>query len=392
MERRRVAIIHPRLKRGGSEARALWAIDALRGSYDVTLVTWGEVDFPSLNAYYGTQLSRADVAVLRAPLPPLLRSTVRFAALRGHLFQRFCQKIAGRFDLMVSAYNPMDFGVPGVQFVADFSFDDGMRRELDGTERGLGRIVYGANPLRKSYLLLCSAISPSGPERWGSNLTVANSEWSRGIMVERYGVKARTVYPPVLGQFPEVPFEERENGCVCLGRLVPEKGINVVIEVLGRVRQRNHDVHLHILGGGDTAYAGSLRDLQAKNRDWVFLEGWVGGEEKARMITGHRFGISGREDEPFGIAVAEMVKGGCIVFVPDGGGQVEIVDHPSLVFDDEDEAVDKICNVLEDTSLQRDLGAHLAQGVDRFSVEAFQEGIQEVVRDFFKGVAGLNTS
>ena len=60
---------------------------------------------------------------------------------------------------MVSAYNPMDFGVPAVQFVADFSFDYGMRRELDGTERGLGRIVYGANPLRKSYLLLCSAIS-----------------------------------------------------------------------------------------------------------------------------------------------------------------------------------------------------------------------------------------
>ena len=109
------------------------------------------------------------------------------------------------------------------------------------------------------------------------------------------------------------------------------------------------------------------------------------------MVTGHRFGISGRANEPFGIAVAEMVKAGCIVFVANGGGQVEIVDHPSLIFDDEDEAVDKICNVLEDTSLQRRLGKHLTQGVDRFSVEAFQEGIQEVVRDFFTGVAGLDT-
>jgi len=391
MERRKVAVIHPRLGRGGSEARALWAIDALKGSYDVTLVTSGEVDFASLNAYYGTQLSLGDVTVLRAPLPPLLRSTGRFEALRGHLFQRFCQRIASRFDLMVSAYNPMDFGVPAVQFVADFSFDDGMRRELDGTERGLGRIVYGANPLRKSYFLLCSAISPSGPERWGSNLTVANSEWSRRIMDKRYGVKARTVYPPVLGQFPEVPFEERENGFVCLGRLVPEKRMDVVIEVLRRVRQRGHDVHLHILGGGDTAYVESLRDLQAKYRDWVFMEGWVGGEEKARMVTGHRFGISGRANEPFGIAVAEMVKAGCTVFVPNGGGQVEIVNHPGLIFDDEDEAVDKICGVLEDTSLQRDLEVHLAQGVDRFSVEAFQKGIREVVVDFFQGVAGPST-
>jgi glycosyltransferase involved in cell wall biosynthesis len=157
-----------------------------------------------------------------------------------------------------------------------------------------------------------------------------------------------------------------------------------VIEVLRRVRQRGNDVHLHILGGGDTAYVESLRDLQAKNRDWVFLEGWVGGAEKARMVTGHRFGISGRKNEPFGIAVAEMVKAGCIVFVPNGGGQVEIVDHPSLVFDDEDEAVDKICSVLEDTSLRPDLRAHLAQGMDKFSVEAFQEGVRQTVKEFFE--------
>ena len=381
-ERRSIAIIYPRLGRGGSEARALWAIDALKGSYDVTLVTAGEADFASLNAYYGTQLSPGDVPVLRAPLPPLLRDTGRFSALRGHLFQRFCQKIASKFDLMINAYNPMDFGVPGVQFIADFSFDDEMRRELDSAGRGIRRIVYGANPLRKLYLFLCSAISPNGPERWRHNLTVANSEWTQSIVARRYGLEARIVYPPVLGQFADVPIGERENGFVCLGRLVSEKRMDVVIEVLHRVRQRGHDVHLHIMGGGENAYVESLRDLAA-DRDWVFLEGWVGGEEKARMMTSHRFGINGRLNEPFGIAVAEMVKAGCTVFVPSGGGQVDIVNHPSLIFDDEDSAVDKICNVLENPSLQNSLGKHLAQRMDRFSVEAFQNGVQEVVRDFF---------
>ena len=361
---------------------ALWAIEALKGSYNVTLVTMGDVDFTSLNAYYGTQLSPEDVPVIRAPLPPPLRNAGRFSALQGHLFQRFCQKIASRFDLMISAYSPMDFGVPGVQFVADFSFDDVMRRELDGADRGIGRIVYGANPLRMLYLFLCSAISPSGPERWRRNLTIANSEWSQRIITQRYGLETRILYPPVLGQFPDAPIGERENGFVCLGRLVSEKRMDVVIEVLDRVRQRGHDVHLHIMGGGESGYVESLRALSA-DRDWVFLEGWVGGEEKARMMTRHRFGISGRVNEPFGIAVAELVKGGCIVFVPNGGGQVEIVDHPSLIFDDEDEAADKICSVLENTSLQKSLGKHLDQMMDQFSVEAFQNGVEEVVRDFF---------
>ena len=99
-------------------------------------------------------------------------------------------------------------------------------------------------------------------------------------MDERYGVKARTVYPPVLDEFPELSFGKRENGFVYLGRLMPEKRMDVVIEVLRRVRQRGHDVHLHILGGGDTTYAGSFRDLQAKNRDWLFLEGWVAARKR----------------------------------------------------------------------------------------------------------------
>jgi len=363
---------------------ALWTLAALKDDYEVSLITSGRVDIQRLNEFYGTSLAPEEFSVLQVPLPFGLRKTTKFAALRGRFIQRYCQRVASSFDLMISAYNPVDFGVPGIQFIADFSFDDGIRRELDGTGRGLSRLVYGANPLRRLYLRLCSAISPVGPERWSGNLTVANSEWSRRIMDERFGVKARTVYPPVLGDFPQVGFAERENGFVCVGRLVPEKRIDVVIEVLRLVRQRGHDVHLHILGGGDTAYVKSLQGLQAQNRDWVSLEGWVGGEQKARLITNHRFGISGRKDEPFGIAVAEMVKAGCIVFVPNGGGQVETVDHASLVFDDDNEAVDKICRVLEDTSLQNDLTAHLAQGMDRFSVEAFQEGIRQTVSEFFE--------
>ena len=63
------------------------------------------------------------------------------------------------------------------------------------------------------------------------------------------------------------------------------------------------------------------------------------------------------------------------MFVPGGGGQVEIVENSSLLFDDENEAVDKICLVPEDTSLRNDLRAHLAQGMHRFYVEAFQEGL-----------------
>ena len=382
MRRSRIAVVHPLLGKGGSESCALWAIEALKQSYEITLVTTGTVDLPGLNAYYGTHLLPENITILRAPLPPPLHHTTRFAALRGSLLQRFCQTISGQFDLMLSTYGPMDFGVPGVQLIADFSFDDELRQESEGPMQGVRRFIYGTNLLRTGYLRICSTISPNGPDHWRNNLTVANSEWSQRMMTQHYGVESRIVYPPVSNKFSGLDFCKRTNGFVCLGRVAPEKRIEFSIEILAGVRQRGHDIHLHILGGGnDAGYNMILANLQEQNSEWISFEGWVSGDLKASMLTSHRFGISSRPHEAFGIAVSEMVNAGCIVFVPNGGGQVEIVNHPSLTYQDEDDAVAKICRVLDDSSLQADLVYHLSQGADRFSAKAFQQGILEVVAE-----------
>ncbi len=49
------------------------------------------------------------------------------------------------------------------------------------------------------------------------------------------------------------------------------------------------------------------------------------------------------------MAPAELARAGCIVWVPRGGGQMEIVgDEPALMYDSEDDAVAKIVRTLED--------------------------------------------
>lgn len=202
-------------------------------------------------------------------------------------------------------------------------------------------------------------------------------------MRQRYGLEARTLYPPVADGFPSIPYSERENGFLCIGRLAPEKRMDTVIDILSRVRRRGHDIHLHILGGSaDSQYARALKKLRRTHQEWVFLEGAVFGERKKELIAKHRFGISGRTNEPFGIAVAEMVKAGCIVFTPNGGGQVEIVDHPHLVYSDVGDAALKIERVLESAPMQTHLREHLANGSQRFSIENFQKGIRVAVDDF----------
>ena len=123
----RAAILHPELRGGaGSEATAVWLAQAIGEVCRVTLVSMGPVDLPKLNGIYGTSLSAARTETVSIPIPRGLEC--RFDALRSYRLGRWAKKNACGFDLMISSYNVMDFGKRGIQFIADFSFDDGLRR------------------------------------------------------------------------------------------------------------------------------------------------------------------------------------------------------------------------------------------------------------------------
>jgi glycosyltransferase involved in cell wall biosynthesis len=279
--------------------------------------------------------------------------------------------------------------------IADLSFVEEWRFSLHPGVRSWQAWWYGPSWLRRAYLRLCDWVSPVSNEGWKRNVTLSNSEWTAQRIRQKYGLESQVLYPPVEGNFPSVPFGERENGFVCLGRITPEKRVDAIINILSRVRERGHNVHLHILGGFDaSSYALKVKALAEQNQAWVRLEGWAVGDAKKRLLTCHRYGIHARENEPFGIAVAEMVDAGCIVFVPSGGGQVEIVNHPALLFEDESDAADKIEAVLTDPRRQELLRHHLQQNRARFSPGSFQSQIVRVVMDFLNEakIAACNCS
>jgi len=373
----RVAVVHPRLVAGGgSEACAMWTLQALQDESRLTLVTMGRPDLGSMNRKYGTTVDPNKIEGRFLRLVPGTRK--RFDALRGFPLVRYCRRHARDFDVMISVYNVMDFGVAGIQRIADFSFDDALRRELHSAGGG----SHKASPMRSLYLGLARALAGSRGDGWKRNVTVANSEWTRDLLRERFGVASSVVYPPVSGDFPAVPWSEREDGFVVVGRLAPEKGIRRVIEILGDVR-RERPVHLHIVGRrGRTGPAREIEALCRRNRDWVHLEGEIYGPEKAEFLARHKYGISGCRNEAFGIAVAEMVKAGLIVWVPDGGGQKEIVDHPGLVYSGRGHATALILTALGDPEAEAVLRYHLEARADLFSSGRFVEEMRVVVRGF----------
>jgi len=111
------------------------------------------------------------------------------------------------------------------------------------------------------------------------------------------------------------------NTIVVVSRLVPDKGVDVLIEAIAEIRSRGFEVKLRIIGDGHIAH--ELRDLSIKKgvSDHVDFLGIVQGDNlNARLNECEIMVVPSRWEEPFGIVALEGLAAGCVVVVTDGGG------------------------------------------------------------------------
>lgn len=390
----KVAIVHGRLGHGGSEAAVMWGMEALKHDFSVSVVTAGEVDLPELNRFYGTNLTSDDFIVRSIKMPATLSHLRAGDAIRGAFFARAVHSIVAEYDVLISAYGPSDFGVPAIQYVQDFHWDETLRRQFDPPPNGTRSWFHKYRWLRRLYLRLCSSVSYSSGRNVfsGDDVMVAVSQWIGARLYDRRGAFASVLYPAVIGTFVDVPHQSRRNDFVCIGRISPQKRIERMIRIIEKVRSRGHDVRLRIIGPLDhSPYSRTIASLARRYPEWALLEGRRAADEKAQIMAECRYGLHGREGEAFGIAVAEMVKAGCVTFAPVEGGQAEIVDHQALLYRDDDDAVEKIIAVLKNDSLRADLSHHLRRQAEKFSAEDFMVGLRETVESFLSASRGKAT-
>ena len=379
----RILDAHPGLGSGGSEARVMWGIKALRGVGEVFVATGRPFDLDRLNHHCETSVRPDDFHPVVTP-QWLRRLVGHTDALRGAAFGRYLRGMARDADVCISAYNVMDFGKPAIQFIADFSFDDALRREFDPSPPGARAWAHRPGWLRRMYLGLARLIAGRSGYDGRDDWITANSQFTADVLQRRRGIVCHSVlYPPVVCDAPEVPWAQRENGFVCLGRISAEKRIERVIDIVARVRALGHDVHLHIIGPiGEDAYGRMIAAKIAEHADWCFAAGSKRGREKFQLLAKHKWAIHGREGEAFGIAIAEQVRSGCVPFVPQIGGPAEIVGEPSLCYHDEADAAAKIDALLRDDARQAQVRAHLAERAKLFTTERFMAEFRQLVLDF----------
>lgn len=386
-----VAIVHPRMGRGGSEAVVMWAAEALKHDFDVSVITSNTIDLASFNSFYGTTVGEHEVAFRKVPMPRTLSKLRCGAAIRGAFFQRGICQIAHEYDVLFSAYNFCDCGLPAIHFL-DLSWDEELRNHLVPQPTGFEGVFHRIAFVRAAYLWLVRRIARhTGRNLFGNgDLLLANSNWVASVIERRHGFKCDFLYPPVPGACADKPFGDRNDEFVCLGRISEEKRIERIISILSKVRARGYNNRLRIIGGfGANIYSHAIK-LLVRDLPWVVLEGAISDRRKLEILGASRYGIHGAEGEAFGIAVAEMVRAGCITFACVTGGPAEILDHPALLYHDEDDAAEKIIAVLNNDSLREDLSLHLRRQGAKFSAENFMAGLHNAVERFieFRDSAG----
>ena len=359
---------------GGGNGVGAWMLEALREDYELSVLTWEPFAPQAIDRFYGTALAGAGItthgvaAWLRRSLDAI---PLPLSLLKTSLLLRRAKRMAAGFDVLLSANNEADFGRPGIQYI-HFPWGYQPRPPVDLR-------WYHPRVLRSLYYRLCVAIAGFSFDSMRANVSLVNSAWTGGMMQRRHGVAGRTLHPPVPGDFPDVPWAAREPGFLCIGRIAPEKEVERVVEILAAVREVVPDVHLHIVGTpGPPAYCARIRRLAERHGGWISLNESLPRADLVRLIAGHRFGIHGMREEHFGIGIAEMVRAGCVVWVPDGGGQVEIVSDARLRYASVEDAAKKILRVLQDPAELAAVRADLAARRDLFSTERFAREIRAI--------------
>ncbi|GAB3670146.1 glycosyltransferase [Halopiger thermotolerans] len=363
--------------KGGGEAVCMNVLETLQDDHEVTLLTLTEPDLADLNEYFNTDVR--DIAVERAGvLAPWMheRYGLRYYILQNALLGRYARSRADEFDLLVSTINELGLGPNAVQYV-HFPFD--WTVSLENREH----IFHPTVEEDSFYERLCTFVGEIDQTELQRCTLLANSTWTAEVIEDAYGTTPQVLYPPIdTAEFDEfeIPWADRENGFVTVGRIERSKRIAEMIRIIDGVRDRGHDVHFHVIGPTvDDEYYREVVAL-ADDRDYVDLEGEIPRDELVERICTHRYGIHGKEYEHFGMAVAELAAGGTIPFVPATGGQHDIVNgRETLEYESPTDAVDRIDRVLSTPSLQRELRIDRAEIERRFGRERFQREFDDIV-------------
>ena len=117
--------------------------------------------------------------------------------------------------------------------------------------------------------------------------------------------------------------------------MVSDKGIDVLIEAMAKLRSRGFEPSFTlVVGGQKPVIRGKVNQLGLGNL--VTFAGQVTGEKLNRLLNAHRIMVvPSREGEGFGVVALEGIACGCVVVGSTHGGLSEAIGQCGRIFPSE---------------------------------------------------------
>jgi glycogen(starch) synthase len=133
--------------------------------------------------------------------------------------------------------------------------------------------------------------------------------------------------------FRLLPDAARDRDLIFVGRLVSDKGVDLLIAALGRLALEGLSPRLLVVGDGPELPGLQAHAAQLGLGERVEFAGTRHGEELVRLLNRHRIlVVPSRYNEPFGVVALEGIACGCVVVGSEGGGLPEAIGPCGLTF------------------------------------------------------------
>ncbi len=173
-------------------------------------------------------------------------------------------------------------------------------------------------------------------ERFGmhnADLVITVSNWTRNIVINRYGVppgKVYTVYNAV-DHLPDYKRHYRktvpEKIVTFLGRITFQKGPEYFVEAAKLVYDRCKDVRFVMAGSGDMYWRMIRLAASRRITDRFHFTGFLRGEDVIRMLDISDVYVMPSVSEPFGISPLEAMRFNVPVIISKQSGVAEVLNH-----------------------------------------------------------------
>lgn len=180
---------------------------------------------------------------------------------------------------------------------------------------------------------------PNGRIAWQDRLKQFLLRFATGISVSQVIANHVSTPSTVINNpyqediFYEMPEVSRDRELVFLGRLVSDKGVDLLIDAVANLKALGLFPKLTIIGTGveETRLREQVKHLEINEQ--VNFVGIKIGQELTKLLNAHKIMVvPSRWQEPFGIVALEGIACGCVIVGSEQGGLKDAINSCGITF------------------------------------------------------------